>query len=128
MVKVTLKDTPNCFSVTMFKLIAITCTNPNPDPLPEEDTIHFPRFFTPNNDNKNDNWPNNINNKLNIKSITIYNRFGKKIKTITQFDIGWDGVYRGKTMPSNDYWFKAELVDPKGNIIQKKGNFSLLRK
>ncbi|CAM1350743.1 T9SS type B sorting domain-containing protein [Tenacibaculum crassostreae] len=123
-VKVSHKNNPNCFNFTSFKLITIVCVNPDPDPVPEENIIYFPSFFTPNNDSKNDNWPNNINNKLNIKSITIYDRFGKKIKTLTQFDVGWDGNQQGKTMPTNDYWFKA--ITLKGEIIT--GHFSLLRK
>lgn len=42
-------------------------------------------------------------------------------------DIGWDGRYQGKALPSSDYWFEAQLTTPKGANIIKKGNFSLLR-
>ncbi|MFY7669452.1 T9SS type B sorting domain-containing protein, partial [Tenacibaculum sp. MEBiC06402] len=38
------------------------------------------------------------------------------------------GLYNGKVLPSNDYWFNIELTDRNGNKISRKGHFSLLRK
>ncbi|WP_405302140.1 T9SS type B sorting domain-containing protein, partial [Kordia sp.] len=26
--------------------------------------------------------------------------------------IGWDGTFNGSPMPSQDYWFRVEYVDP----------------
>lgn len=43
-------------------------------------------------------------------------------------DFGWDGFYNGEQLQSNDYWFNAKLVDPKGNVIFRTLNFSLLKK
>lgn len=75
--------------------------------------IGYPRFFTPNNDNFNDFW------QLTGVSFTfepnaqifIFDRFGKLIKQIAADGVGWDGTYNGAPMPSNDYWFKATLMD-----------------
>ncbi len=96
----------------------------------EVSVLEFPDFFTPNNDGINDNW--------NAKGVTtsfysesnlqIFDRFGKVIKTIQINEEGWNGLYEGKMLPSTDYWFKISLTDSKGNIINRQGNFSLLRK
>jgi gliding motility-associated-like protein len=43
---------------------------------------------------------------------------------------GWNGMYQGKMLPSDDYWFNIQLI-PADNTkppINKKGNFSLLRR
>ena len=39
-----------------------------------------------------------------------------------------NGLYNGKLLPSNDYWFNIELTDRSGKKISRKGHFSLLRK
>ena len=28
---------------------------------------------------------------------------------------GWDGTYNGEDMPSNDYWYRIEMID--GEIV-----------
>ena len=92
--------------------------------------ISFPNFFTPNADGRNDTWHiQGIGNSIyKSGTVTIYDRFGKKIKILTINDTGWNGFYNGKKLPSNDYWFYVELITPKGKIITRKGNFSLIRK
>ena len=96
----------------------------------ETSIISYPKFFTPNNDGINDTWHIlGIDKSFYTNGkVLIFDRYGKLIKKLAIDERGWDGLYQGTQLPSNDYWFKAELVDPKGNIIQKKGNFSLLRK
>ncbi|CAM1351324.1 T9SS type B sorting domain-containing protein [Tenacibaculum crassostreae] len=92
--------------------------------------ISFPNFFTPNADGKNDIWHIQGIGKSIYKSgtVRIYDRFGKTLKILTIDDAGWDGLYNGQKLPTNDYWFYAELITPQGNIVRKKGNFTLLSK
>jgi len=92
--------------------------------------ISYPKFFTPNEDGVNDTWHIFGIGKNFYKNgvVKIYNRFGKVLKVLSINDVGWNGFYNGQKLPSNDYWFYAELTDPKGNIIIRNGNFSLLRK
>jgi gliding motility-associated-like protein len=50
------------------------------------------------------------------------------IHSITDFNsLGWDGIYNGKFLTPNSYWFTAEIVDLEGNVIKKTGNFTLIR-
>jgi gliding motility-associated-like protein len=92
--------------------------------------LEFPKFFTPNNDLKNDYWQIIGVSKNFYKSgeISIFNRYGKLITNFTIDAIGWDGTYNGKVLPSNDYWFYATLVDQKNISRMRNGNFSLIRK
>lgn len=93
--------------------------------------IVFQNHFTPNNDGIVDRWNIlGINSQFyDVISIQIFDRHGKLLKQLSEKDgYSWDGNYNGKPMPSNDYWFHAELKDKKGNIIEKQGHFSLLRK
>ena len=91
--------------------------------------IGYSKFLTPNGDDKNDTWViYGLKSKFFKKiDVTIFNRFGRVLYTINNQNAeqGWNGTLNGKPLPPNDYWFYAKLTDLKGNIIEKKGNFSL---
>lgn len=93
--------------------------------------IGFPNFFTPNNDGINDRWsiPGATQEFFKSVEIQIFNRFGKRLYVITlnNSEFGWDGTYQGLVLPSNSYWFQAKLVDLNDKVIEKIGNFSLIR-
>jgi gliding motility-associated-like protein len=75
--------------------------------------IGFPKFFTPNNDTKNDFWQvSGINNQFQANSsILIFDRYGKLLKKLDPLSPGWDGTYNGVKLPTSDYWFKVKLQD-----------------
>ena len=87
--------------------------------------IGFPKFMTPNADNKNDTW--NVLGLIasNQKStrISIFDRYGKLISSYTADQLGWDGTYKGKPLPANDYWYLVELFNEK----IYRGHFTLIR-
>ena len=88
----------------------------------ETKRLIIPKFFTPNADGYNDIWLIN-DNKNEIKSISIYNRYGKLIRFIVDISVGWDGSISGKKLPTNDYWCVVELYS--GEMI--KEHFTLKR-
>ncbi len=95
----------------------------------EISVIGFPKFFTPNNDAKNDTW--NLlglseGYSLNSK-VSIFDRYGNLIKQISPSSIGWDGTLDGRKSIQSDYWFRAELVDQHGDKRILSGHFSLIR-
>ena len=94
--------------------------------------IQFPKFFTPNGDGNNDTWTIKGANKTfyPTSSISIFNRFGKLISKVDIDSQGWNGTNNGKTLPSDNYWYRVELIpaDTSKPPIIKKGHFSLLRK
>lgn len=88
--------------------------------------IDYPRFFTPNGDGYNENW-----NIFSLRDdatakIHIFDRYGKLLKEITPNGVGWNGLYIGRPMPSDDYWFVVEYTEQ--NTIRKfRSHFSLKR-
>lgn len=92
--------------------------------------IGFKKFFTPNDDGKNDYWNINGLDQTSFRSINvrIFDRFGKLIHQITNFSsLGWDGTYNNQKLLANNYWFKADIIDKDNNVISESGNFSLIR-
>jgi len=92
--------------------------------------IEFPKFFTPNNDSFNDTWAIKGANSTFFpdSNIYIFNRYGKQVAVLEIDSPGWDGTMNGRVLPSDDYWFSVMMVDTNGNIRERRGNFSLLRK
>ncbi|WP_179022263.1 T9SS type B sorting domain-containing protein [Winogradskyella forsetii] len=48
---------------------------------------------------------------------------GKFLARISSYEPRWNGLYKGRQMISNDYWFRTEL----GNGRTFSGHFSLKR-
>jgi gliding motility-associated-like protein len=94
--------------------------------------LQFPKFFTPNGDNKNDTWIIKGANKTFYpnSSINIFNRYGKLVAQIPIDGKGWNGTYNSKKLTSDDYWYTITLTpaDASKQTINKTGHFSLLRK
>lgn len=85
--------------------------------------LDYPRFFTPNGDGINDSWRIKRIQFLEQSTISIFDRFGKLISSLTEDSQGWNGEHNGNDLPATDYWFVLTLKN--GKII--KGNFSLKR-
>ncbi len=86
----------------------------------------FPKFFTPNGDGINDFWQYIVpeeDGEIKVDRIWIFDRYGFLIVQIDPSSEGWDGSYRGKALPSSDYWFKA-VSSSNQNI---RGHFTLKR-
>jgi gliding motility-associated-like protein len=86
--------------------------------------------FSPNGDVLNEQWHVEGLSELSSPIVTIYDRYGKLIKQMTEFDAGWDGNLNGQPLPSTDYWFKLSYLDDNGNRVDAKylqSHFSLVR-
>ena len=90
--------------------------------------IDYPRYFTPNDDGYHDTW--NIQGIATQPNSTIYifDRYGKLLKQLSPLSLGWDGTFNGNKLPSSDYWFTVEYVEPSDGITKIfKAHFSLKR-
>ena len=88
--------------------------------------IKIPNFFTPDGDNLNDYWvPKNQEGFPKILTI-IFDRYGRDIYKMGVNDRGWDGIYKGTSLPSGDYWYVIKL---KGEDDDREfvGHFTLYR-
>lgn len=88
--------------------------------------IDVPKFVTPNSDGYHDTWHIVGIEQLPGTIVHIYNRHGKLIKTLPHTSIGWDGTYNGHNMPSDDYWFSADVIQD-GDAFNLRGHFALKR-
>lgn len=89
--------------------------------------IKYPKFFTPNNDGFNDVWM--IEDLLpSMKpKISIFDRYGKLLRSIDTIGEGWDGEYNGIAVPADDYWFLIEYTNSDGNSDLFRSHFALKR-
>jgi len=118
---VSVTNNNGCKSITNF-FVNSDCY----DSVTDITNISFPAFFTPNNDAANDTWNvRGISTRVQQTSIMyIFDRYGKLLYYFRPAQIqGWDGTYRGRLMPSSDYWYKFETAE--GQTFS--GSFSLIR-
>ncbi len=87
--------------------------------------VNYMPFFSPNNDTKNDYWQIVGAHYLINPKIYIFNRYGKLLKQLNPYSIGWDGTFNGYKLPSNDYWFTIYFEDVDGNQQQLTSHFTL---
>jgi gliding motility-associated-like protein len=87
--------------------------------------LQIPNFFTPNGDGFNDFWQIRglRSSESSIEAVYIFDRYGKFLAQILPQQAGWDGIYKGKPMPSQDYWYKIKLTS--GGSLS--GHFTLKR-
>ena len=92
----------------------------------EVQVINYPKYFTPNNDGYHDTWNISSLDDHPEAQIFIVDRFGKLIKKLTPTGPGWDGTYRGRNLPSDDYWFRVEYIFEE-QPAEFKAHFTLKR-
>ena len=106
---------PNIFENVQPGLYTVYVRDRNNCGITEElvSVIGFPKFFTPNDDDKNDFWQvKGISNLFQANStIYIFDRYGKLLAELDPLGPGWDGTYNGAKMPTSDFWFKVKLQD-----------------
>lgn len=91
--------------------------------LDENIVFDIPNLITPNGDGFNDKWI--IGNILSFpdNTITIVNRNGQVVFTMTGYDNSWDGSYNGDTLPDGTYYYVLEID---GSDEPAKGAINIL--
>ena len=103
---------------------AMGCSN---EPQDSITILEYPKFFTPNNDGYNDTWNIKCLRNDPLAVVTIFDRYGKVLERFKPSQNSWNGLYNGLPLLSTDYWFLVEYVKTTGEILTKKGHFSLKR-
>jgi len=80
-------------------------------------------LFTPNSDGINDFWE-----ILNLSTVmpcetTVYNRFGEKVLSESDYRNDWDGSFNGKILPNDTYYYFVRCYD---NVLYK-GTVNILK-
>lgn len=89
-----------------------------------QEFLHFviPKFFTPNGDDENELFILKGIEYYNQSEVYIFDRMGRLLVTTKNQPFYWDGTFKGKPLPSSDYWY---VITIDGH--QLKGHFSLKR-
>ena len=86
--------------------------------------LGYPKFFTPNSDSSNPYWTIKLPPDEPNFEILIFDRYGKKLVTLSRELPYWDGTYNGQLMPTSDYWFLLKRENTSETI---SGHFTLKR-
>lgn len=86
--------------------------------------LHFyiPKYFTPNNDGENDAFDLKGIEFFSTSLVSIFNRYGKLLKSSRNGPFSWDGTFAGQQLPSDDYWYVIVIDNQKFT-----GHFTLKR-
>ncbi|MCW3089933.1 MAG: internalin [Ferruginibacter sp.] len=94
--------------------------------------VYIPRAFTPNNDNLNDRFTIKGSGIKTIRSIHIYNRWGKlvferKSIAINDRQNSWDGYYNGEAMPTGAYVYFIVAECEAGDVFEYRGTVMIVQ-
>ncbi len=94
--------------------------------------VFIPNAFSPNGDGINDVFFPAGNNASFIKSMTIYNRWGKQIFTVNNIPgndpaYGWKGTWNGVAAEVGVYYYIIELFGADNKPVQYTGYVTLLK-
>ena len=90
--------------------------------------IAIPTAFTPNGDGLNDYlYPTNAYKTKDLKFV-VYNRGGQKIFETNNWQIKWDGTFKGNPQDPGTYvWYLVYTDSETGQKFEQKGSTVLLR-
>lgn len=91
-----------------------------------ESDLLCPNVFSPNDDGVNDEW------KVSYKSIVefdchIFNRWGQEMISFTDPAQGWDGKYKGKTVPTGVYYYVIKAKGSEGRKYHLNGDINIVK-
>lgn len=90
--------------------------------------IYMPSGFTPNNDGLNDVIKPIITKEFSLQEFSIYNRWGQKIFSTSQKEVGWNGQLINMLQDTGVYVWIINATDTRTNKKQQlKGTFTLIR-
>jgi len=96
-------------------------------PEPEESLFIIPDYTTPNGDGFNDFWNIEVNSDtVVVKSVFIFDRYGKLLKQLAPDGIGWDATYNNNPLPSSSYWYLINY-EVSGDVKELRGFFAVKR-
>jgi gliding motility-associated-like protein len=92
----------------------------------------IPNTFTPNNDLSNDRFYMSSKGIRIITRMAVYDRWGELVFSAQNIppnspNHGWDGTFKGKTLEPDVFVYLIEAVCDLGDILEYKGDISLLR-
>ncbi len=94
----------------------------------EEGKIYIPTAFTPNHDNKNDDFkPVTLGVSEKDYTFSIYNRWGEKIFQTNDLNGSWDGTVRDQPVAEAVFVWTISGKFASGEYFERKGTVTLLK-
>ncbi len=87
----------------------------------------IPTAFTPNGDGINETFRPATLLGYEMTKMIVYSRWGQKVYEGESSFKGWDGTYKGKDMPADVYPYYIRLKRPDGQVVELKGDVTLIR-
>lgn len=89
--------------------------------------VYVPTAFTPNGDSRNDIFKATVYGSLLTYRLEIFNRYGEMIFTTNDPQKGWDGKFKGVTLPTSSFTWQCYYQFPGQLMRFSKGNVLLIR-
>ncbi|MEO8403681.1 MAG: PKD domain-containing protein [Chitinophagaceae bacterium] len=120
--KVDIEDIFGCKNSSNIT-VNVICNNQN---------FFVPNTFSPNGDGQNETFYPRGTGLYNVKSMTIFNRWGQIVFDRRNFAIndpslGWNGTFNGQKASADVYIYIIEVLCDNNTTIPIKGNVTLLR-
>jgi gliding motility-associated-like protein len=88
--------------------------------------VYAPNSFTPNGDE--------LNGTYKVKGVgiasfnlLIYNRWGELLFETNNINNGWDGIFKGKEVPTGTYVYKVRAISYQDVVYEKVGDLNLIK-
>jgi gliding motility-associated-like protein len=86
-----------------------------------------PSSFTPNGDNRNDQFIIGGLSAASTFTMSIFNRWGEKVFETSDPSMGWDGTYQGQAAQQGVYAYTIHVLYFNGIRRSFQGQVTLLR-
>ncbi len=91
-----------------------------------ESSLRCPNAFSPGNaDGINDIWKVSYSSIISFEC-HIFDRYGRKIISLTDPSQGWDGKYKGKLVPTGAYYYVIKAKGADGKNYDLAGDINIL--
>ena len=108
-------DSMGCVDSAKIEVIVLT------------DSIMIPSAFTPNNDGLNDVFRPLGMKYQSLVEFSVYNRWGQRVFTTNNKEVGWDGTFNGVKQDMDVYNYLLIVALDDGTNRMYKGNVTLIR-
>lgn len=87
--------------------------------------LRIPNAFSPDGDGINDEWKVGYVSLLEFRC-WIFDKNGRQLFYFDKPELGWDGKYKGKTVPAGVYYYVIEAVGADGKKYKKGGDINII--
>lgn len=88
-------------------------------------SLRCPNAFSPNGDGVNDEWKVSYSSIISFEC-HIFDRYGHKMTSLSDPSQGWDGKYKGKTVPSGAYYYVIKAKGADGKVYDLAGDINIV--